>query len=246
MDTTNYILTGDCLTILPTLPAGVADLIYLDPPFNIGLDYPGYDDSQPEAEYMSWLESVFRELHRVLSPAGSLWIQIGANVQAEACLLLKRFGLHWRNTAVWHYTFGPNQWRKFTPSWQALHWFTRHPKRYTFNADAVRVPSARLLKYKDKRANPKGKVPGDVWTVPRIAGSFHERVEGHSCQTPLAVLERVVKACSNSGDLVLDPMAGTGTACVAAAALGRHCFGIELCEETAGRARARLSSPAAG
>jgi DNA modification methylase len=243
---TNIIHNDDCLTVLSTLPTGVADLVYLDPPFNIGLDYPGYHDRRPEEEYLRWLEDVFRELIRVLSPTGALWVQIGTHWQAEVCVLLKRLGLHWRDTAVWHYTFGSNQSRKFTPSWQALHWFTRHRRRYTFNADAVRVPSARQTKYKDRRANPKGKVPDNTWIVPRICGTFQERVKDHRCQTPLTVVERIVKACSNPGELMLDPMAGTGTACVAAAGLGRRYLGIELCEATAETARGRLTAQAAG
>ncbi len=241
MSTTNTILTGDCLTVLPTLPAGMVDLVFLDPPFNIGLSYSDYDDRRPRDEYLAWLESVFREVLRVLAPHGSLWVQCGQTIQAEVCVMLKRLGMHWRSSAVWHYTFGPHQTRKFTPSWQALHWFTRHPRRFTFNADAVRVPSDRQTKYNDRRANPKGKVPGDVWTASRVCGTFHRRIKGHGCQTPLEIVEKIIRACTNAGDLVLDPMAGTGTACVAAAGLGRRFLGIELSEKTAGMARQRLA-----
>jgi site-specific DNA-methyltransferase (adenine-specific) len=199
-------------------------------------------------------------VHRVLDPSGSLWVQIGGNWQAEVCVLLKRLGLHWRNTVAWHYTFGPCQARKFTPSWQALHWFTRDPERFTFHRQAVCVPSARQTVYNDRRARPSGKVPddvwflrpqqaepegffdptGDVWHVRREASTFKGR-QPHSCQTPDAVVERIVRACSNPGDLVLDPMAGTGSALVAAARLGRRYLGIEKCEATADLARQRLA-----
>src|SRR5690242_9692651 len=94
MNTTDTILTGDCLTVLPTLPAGFAQLAYLDPPFNIGLSYPGYDDRRPEGEYFAWLEDVLRAVLRVLSPSGSLWVQCGQTIQAEVYVLLKRLGLH--------------------------------------------------------------------------------------------------------------------------------------------------------
>lgn len=150
MNTTDTILTGDCLAILPTFPAGSAQLAYIDPPFNIGLTYPGYHDRRPQSEYFAWLEKVFRAVLRVLTPDGSLWVQCGQTIQAEVYVMLERLGLHWRNTAVWNYNFGPHQKRKFVPSWQALHWFTVDAKRFTFNADAVREPSARQTTYKDK------------------------------------------------------------------------------------------------
>ena len=253
----NCILTGDCLSILPTLPAGIADLVFADPPFNIGLDYPDYDDSRPPGEYLTQMEACFGAIRRVLSPTGSLFVAIGPQYQAELCVLLKGLGFHWRNTIVWHYTFGPAQQQKFTPSWAAVHYFTADPKRFTFHGDAVRVPSARQLKYNDRRANPKGKLPDDVWVlrpqdeeecfrpdadvwhVPRVAGTFRERV-GHVCQMPMEVLERIVRGASSPGDLVLDPFAGTGTALAAAKRLGRKWLGVEMSEGTADLARSRL------
>jgi DNA modification methylase len=82
MNTTDTIITGDCLAVLPTLPAGYAHLAYLDPPFDIGLPYPGYLDRLPEGEYLAWLRDVLRAVLRVLSPFGSLWVQYG---QCAAC-----------------------------------------------------------------------------------------------------------------------------------------------------------------
>jgi site-specific DNA-methyltransferase (adenine-specific) len=258
------ILTGDCLTLLPTLPAGSAELIFADPPFNLGLEYPGYHDSRPEAEYLGWLESVLRACFRVLAPSGALWLAIDTAHQAEAAVMLKGLGLHWRNTVPWHFTFGPCQSRKFTPSWVPLHYFAKDPRRFTFNRDAVAIPSARQLVYGDKRARPGGKVPddvwflrpqdsepegffnpaGDVWHVRREAGTFRGRV-GHVCQMPDEVLERIVRATSNPGDLVLDPLCGPGTTLLAAKRLGRRFLGIELCEATADMARRRLAVAAA-
>jgi site-specific DNA-methyltransferase (adenine-specific) len=81
-------LTGDCLDILPTLPAGSVELAFADPPFNIGLDYPDHDDDRPPAEYLAWLEARFREVGRCLAPTGSLFVAIGSHYQAEVCVLL--------------------------------------------------------------------------------------------------------------------------------------------------------------
>jgi hypothetical protein len=76
---------------------------------------------------------------------------------------------------VWHYTSGPHQSRKFVPNWQLVHGFAVHPQRFTFNDDAVRVPSARQTKYNDKRANPKG---------PCHVGSGRDNRDGQSPHSP--------------------------------------------------------------
>jgi site-specific DNA-methyltransferase (adenine-specific) len=257
---TPLIFTGDCREILPTLAAASVDLVFADPPFNIGLDYPGYDDSRPPAEYLAGLEAAFHQVRRVLRPTGSLFVAIGPRFQAEVWVMLKGLGFYFRNTIIWHYTFGPCQKRKFTPSWTGIHYFTRHPDRFTFNAATVKVPSARQLVYRDKRSKPGGKVPDDVWVlrpqdaeglgffdqgsdcwhVPRVAGTFKER-QGHVCQMPLPVLERIIRVASNPGDLVLDPYAGTATTLVAALRLGRQALSIELDPGTADLARQRLA-----
>jgi site-specific DNA-methyltransferase (adenine-specific) len=251
--------TGDCHSILPALPARSVDLVVTDPPYNIGLEYhDNYDDDQDPAEFLAGLGAALRESHRVLKPTGSLFLFMGAWLQAESLLLLKRLGFNFRNTIPWYNTFGQAQKRKFTPSWTAIHYVTMHPREFTFNADAIRVPSARQLLYNDRRANPKGKVPDDVWVLlperqapecfrpdsdlwlqSRVCGTFKERV-GHVTQLPLPLVERIVKVASNPGDVVLDPFAGTGTVLVAARKLGRQSIGIELSDETARIAQGRL------
>jgi site-specific DNA-methyltransferase (adenine-specific) len=252
---TDCVITDDCFNVLPTLPAGLANLLFADVPFNIGLAYPAYDDSRPPDEYLALLEDRFRAARRVLSPRGSLVVASGVRYQAEVCVLLKGLGFHWRNTISWHYTFGRCQKKKFTPSWTALHYLVMHPRHFTFNADDVRVRSTRQL-INDRRARPGGKVPddvwflrpqeaepegffdpaGDVWYVRRENGTFTGRV-GHVCQMPLPVLERIIRATTNAGDLVLDPMCGSGTTLVAAKRLGRRFLGIERCPATADLAR---------
>jgi site-specific DNA-methyltransferase (adenine-specific) len=168
-----------------------------------------------------------------------------------------------RNWIVWHYTFGVNCTRKFNRSHAHIFYYVADPKRFAFNADAVRVPSARQTTYADRRANPSGKLPddtwvlrpqeeargfapdGDTWYVARVCGTFKERT-GHPCQMPEAVLERIIKVSSDPDDLVLDPFAGSGTTLATAKRLGRHYLGIELSEDYAERVRQRLESVAAG
>jgi DNA modification methylase len=255
----NRISTGDCLERLADHPPATVDLAFADPPFNIGLDYPDHDDQMPADQYLAWLNDCFAAVRRVLTPTGSLFVAIGQHFQAEVLVLLKQLGFHWRNTVIWHYGFGPAQRHKFTPSWTAIHYVTIDAGRFTFNRDAVRVPSARQLVYGDRRASPGGKTPDDVWLlrpqdaegaglfapdtdawhVRRECGTFRECV-GHVCQMPLAVLVRIVLVASNPGDLVLDPFAGTGTTLVAAKKWSRQFVGVEKCEQTAEIARRRL------
>jgi site-specific DNA-methyltransferase (adenine-specific) len=255
--TMNQILTGDCLECLKTLPPRCVDLAFADPPFNIGYGYDVYHDRRPCADYLAWTGRWLAAVKRVLKPTGSLYVAIGDEYAAEVKVRLDALGLTMRNWIVWHYTFGVSCTRKFNRSHAHIFYYVADPKRFTFNGHAVRVPSARQTTYADRRANPKGKVPddtwalrpqedprlfrpeGDTWFVPRVCGTFKERT-GHPCQMPEALLERVVLASSNPGDLVLDPFAGSGTTLAVAKRLGRNYVGIELSEEYADGVRRRL------
>jgi DNA modification methylase len=251
------IITGDCLKVLAGLPAGCADLVFADPPFNIGYEYDVYDDRRAKADYLAWTEKWLAAATRVLSPTGSLFLAIGDEFAAEHKVRLDALGLTLRNWIVWHYTFGVNCSKKFNRSHAHIFYYVRDPKRYTFNPDAVRVPSARMTTYSDARANPTGKLPddtwflrpqetpehfapeGDTWHVPRVCGTFRERTE-HPCQMPEAVLERIIKVASNPGDVVLDPFAGSGTTVAVAKKLGRRYLGVELSDMYADAVRERL------
>jgi site-specific DNA-methyltransferase (adenine-specific) len=234
------IVQGDVLEVLPEWPEASVDLVFADPPFNIGYQYDKYRDDRPPAEYLAWTERWIDACLRVLKPDGTFWIAIGDEYAAEVRVRMRdRATL--RNWVIWHYTFGQNCKMKFNRSHAHLFYFVRDPKHFTFNDDAVREPSDRQLKYNDKRANPKGRLPHDVWTFSRVCGTFKEREGWHPCQMPLKLLERVVLACSKPGDVVLDPFAGSGTTLVAAAKHRRQWVGVELSEAYAARARKRVA-----
>src|SRR5262249_45708540 len=218
----DVILLGDCVEVLAKLPEGTVDLAFADPPFNIGYDYDVYDDRRARADYLDWTESWLAAVRRVLKPEGSFFVAIGDEYAAEIKVRLDGLGLSMRNWIVWHYTFGVHCTRKFTRSHAHIFYYVMDPRHFTFNADAVRVPSARQTTYADRRANPKGRVPDDTWVLrpqedarffqpdddtwyeSRVCGTFKERV-GHPCQMPEAVLERIIGVASKPGDLVLDP-----------------------------------------
>ncbi|QJX00895.1 DNA-methyltransferase [Frigoriglobus tundricola] len=253
----NEVIEGDCVSVLADLPAGSVDLVFADPPFNIGYAYDVYDDRRAKADYLAWTEKWLAAAVRVLKPDGSFFLAIGDEFVAEHKVRLDALGLTMRNWIVWHYTFGVNCSKKFNRSHAHILYYVRDPKRYTFNADAVRVPSARMTTYADRRANPVGKLPDDTWVlrpqesgdhfqpdtdtwfVSRVCGTFKERV-GHPCQMPEAVLERIIRVAAPPDGLVLDPFAGSGTTLAVAKKLGRNYLGVELSEQYADGVRKRL------
>lgn len=262
----NQIISGDSIKVLNDGPEGWVDLAFADPPFNIGYLYHGYDDRRKTEDYLKFSEDWMRAVHRALKPTGSFYLAIGDDYAADLCVIARRqIGFNLRNWIIWHYTFGQQPKFKFARSHTHILYFTKDEKEFTFNPDAIRVASARQTTYGDARANPKGKLPDDVWFlrpqetdpsffgsesdtwyVSRVCGTFKEREGWHGCQMPIAVLDRIIKSSSNPGDIVLDPFNGSGTTIVSAALLGRKYVGIDQSEAYVGYARKRLDHALSG
>jgi site-specific DNA-methyltransferase (adenine-specific) len=266
MPETNQIIQGDCISLLNDGPEGWVDLCFADPPFNIGYLYHNYDDRKDVDEYVDWSEKWMSAVYRALKPTGSFYLAIGDEFAADLCCAARRkIGFHMRNWIIWHYTFGQQTKKMFAKSHTHILYFTKEKPdpgmtNLTFNADDVRVASARQTTYADVRANPKGKVPDDTWFLrpqeaaphgyfesnfdtwneSRVCGTFKEREGWHGCQMPVGVLNRIIKASSNPNDVVLDPFNGSGTTIVSAALLGRQYVGIDQSEEYVEYARKRL------
>lgn len=254
----NTILNVDCVAALASLEPGTVDLVFADPPFNIGYDYDVYDDSQDQATYLNWSEQWIAGVHRALKPDGTFWLAIGDEYAAELKVMSRKIGFTCRSWVIWYYTFGVNCKKKFSRSHAHLFHFVKDPQNFTFNDEAIRVPSARQLVYNDKRANSKGRLPDDTWILrpqdlpagfqptddtwyfPRVAGTFKERAGFHGCQMPEQLLGRIIRSCSNEGELVLDPFSGSATTLVVAKKLGRQFLGFDLSEEYVERGRSRL------
>jgi len=232
------IVTGDCREVMGRYPGGWADLVFADPPFNIDYGYDVYDDNQTRSAYLRWAAEWLVGAARLLRPHGTLVVAIGDEYAGEYKVMLTEHGLTLRNWIIWHYTFGPHQRKKFGRDHSHLLYFTKHPSRFTFNADAVRIESQRQ-RDGDPRADHRGRVPGDVWTFPRLVGNAAERL-GHPCQMPIAILDRIIKACSSPGDVVFDPFAGSGTTLASAKKNGRRYLGCELSPDYAKAIRKRL------
>lgn len=259
----NQIHQGDCIERLSEIEPGTIDLVFADPPFNIGYSYDVYDDKQSRDDYLRFCREWISGVHRATREDGSFWLAIGDEYAAELKLLSQEIGFHCRSWVIWYYTFGVNCVRGFSRSHTHLFHFVKDPERFTFNGDnpAVRVPSARQLVYADARANSKGRLPDntwilrpqdapamgfspshDTWYFARVAGTFKEREGFHGCQMPEQLLGRIIRISSDPGDLVFDPFGGSGTTLVVAKKLGRRFMGIELSEDYAERIRQRLET----
>lgn len=256
---------GDCLELFQRVESESIDLAFADPPFNIGYEYDVYDDRRDADQYLDWSTRWGREIVRVLKPSGSFWLAIGDEYAAELKVVFHReLKLALRSWVIWYYTFGVNCTKKFSRSHAHLFYFVKDSKNFTFNDEAIRVPSARQLVYADKRANPQGRIPDDTWIlrpqdvpggftadqdtwyVPRVCGTFKERAGWHGCQMPERLLARIVESCSNPGDTVLDPFGGSGTTLVVAKKLERQFLGFELSPEYARQIEERLDATTSG
>ena len=256
---------GDCVEGMKKLPAGCIDLVFADPPFNIGYEYDKYSDKLKTDEYLDWSKTWMSEVHRLLKADGTFWLAIGDDYAAELKVLATReLGFTCRSWVIWYYTFGVHCSRKFTRSHTHLFHFVKDANSFTFNDEAIRVPSARQLVYADKRANPKGRVPDDtwilrphdvaesfsddkdVWFYPRVCGTFKERTGWHSCQMPEQVLGRMIKVSSNPGEVVLDPFLGSGSTACVAKKLDRRYFGFELSGDYLDQIQNRLDNTSIG
>ena len=228
----NKIICGDCIEVLGKVDEPFADLIFADPPFNIGYKYDKYYDKVKSKNYVAWTSNWMSACKRVLKPHGSFYIAIGDDYAANVKIIADELGLFMRNWIIWHYTFGQQTRTKFARAHTHIFYFANDEKNFTFNDRAVRVPSDRQLLYNDKRANPIGKMPDDVWNQDsRVCGTFREREGWHPCQMPESLLKRIIAASSNPGDCVLDPFSGSGTTAVAAQCLGRNYVGVEISEQ---------------
>lgn len=261
----NVLHHADCIAGMSQLEGGSVDLVFADPPFNIGYQYDVYEDRKSADEYLNWTNGWGEQVRRILKPTGTFWLAIGDDFAAELKVLFTReLGFCCRSWVIWYYTFGVNCTRKFNRSHTHLLHFVKNPKDFTFNADPIRVPSARQLVYQDVRANPSGRLPDDTWVLrpqdlpegfqasedtwyyPRVCGTFKERAGFHGCQMPERILGRIIEVSSNPGELVLDPFGGSGSTLIVAKKLGRDFMGFEYSENYAERIRQRLEATKIG
>ena len=238
----NTIYKGDCRTILnKEIPEESVDLIFADPPYNLsgnGLKWMGNKtggdwfmvnekwDQMSESEYLKFTKEWLEACKRVLKPTGSIYISCTYHNIGELIMTLKTLGFTPRNIITWHKNNAmPSMTRRtFTHSCEYVLFFSKG-KKWIFNyADIKKINP-------DKAKDGSEKQMRDLWIMPVVQGKERVRDKtgraAHPTQKPENLLERVILASSNKGDVVLDPFLGSGTTAVIAKKLGRKWVGIE-------------------
>jgi len=256
----NRIVRGDMLHVASLLAPQSFRLIYLDPPFLTGREQVGtvegmaYDDRWEGQldSYLPWLKERLQALYSLLLPDGSLVLHLDYRASHYARVMLDEiFGRRgFINEIIWHYTGGGRSKRRFSCKHDTLLWYSRSEKP-VFNIDAVRVPYKETSGYakggivaasgRKYMPDPRGTPVDDVWDIPIINPMANERV-GYPTQKPLVLLDRLILALSNPGELVGDFCCGSGTTLVSAQTLKRHWVGCDVSEAAVKCATERLRS----
>jgi adenine-specific DNA-methyltransferase len=228
----------------------VINLTITSPPYNIG---KAYEENLPLEVYLSWCEEWIQALYLATSARGSFWLNLGylsfperAKAIPIPYLLWDRIPFYLVQEIVWNYGAGVAGRLFFSPRNEKFLWYVKDPNNYTFNLDDIRDPDVKYPTQKKNgkiKVNPLGKNPGDVWQFPKVTSgqnrSSKERTP-HPAQFPIAVIDRIIRASSCVGDLVIDPFLGSGTTAVVALDLGRPVIGFEIREEYCAIAASRL------
>ena len=230
------IIRGDAIKALSSkVPDDSVDLIFADPPYNIGKKFNGKKHQwNSDEHYIQWCYQWLDLCIQKLKSNGSMYLMAATQNMPYLDIYLRE-KIHVLSRIVWYYDSSGVQARKhFGSLYEPILFCVRDKDDYTFNSDDILVEAKtgakrRLIDYRKPvptRYNTE-KVPGNVWEFPRVRYRMKE-YETHPTQKPEALLERIVRASSNPGDLVLDPFAGTFTTSHVAKKLGRRSIGIEI------------------
>jgi len=235
----HVIIWGDAIEVLSTeIQDNTIDLIFADPPYNIGKDFNGLVDKwKSDEDYLKWCYRWLDLCIRKLKPNGSFYVMTSTqNMPYFDIYLRKRMTVLSR--IVWYYDSSGVQAKRYYGSlYEPILFCVKDKNNYVFNSEDILVEAKtgaarKLIDYRKpipKVYNSK-KVPGNVWEIPRVRYRMEE-YENHPSQKPVALLDRIIKASSNEGNIVLDPFSGTFTTSYVAKQLKRRSIGIEIQEE---------------
>lgn len=233
------IYQGDAISILKNeiLDSSI-DLIFVDPPYNIGKNFNGLIDKWSTDDlYLEWCYEWIDLCLQKLKPTGSFYVMTSTQFIPYFDIYL-RDKINILSRIIWSYDSSGVQAKNFYGSmYEPILFCVKDKNNYTFNSNDILVEAKTGAKRNliDYRKNPpqpynNEKVPGNVWDFPRVRYRMDE-YENHPTQKPTALLERIIKASTNPGDLVLDPFSGTFTTSYVAKKLGRKSIGIEINED---------------
>lgn len=248
-DDSNTIILGDALENLRQLESESIDLIFADPPYNIGKNFDGLVENWLEEEFLDWTYQWINECHRLLKPNGTFYLMNSTENMPYLDMKCRK-SFYVKSRIVWTYDSSGVQAKNYFGSmYEPIIMLTKHEKNYTFNSEDIMIEAKtgstrQLIDYRKDPPQPynKKKVPGNVWNFARVRFRMQE-YENHPTQKPEALLERIILASSNTGDLVLDPFSGSFSTCAVAKRLGRKSIGIEINEEYVKIGIRRLNLP---
>jgi adenine-specific DNA-methyltransferase len=235
----HQIVLGDVFDVLSdAIQDESVDLIFADPPYNIGKDFNGRKDKwETEESYLEWCYQWLDVCIQKLKLSGSLYVMASTQAMPFFDIYLRK-KMEILSRIVWYYDSSGVQAKKYYGSlYEPILFCVKDSSNYVFNANDILVEAKtgaqrKLIDY--RKAVPavysSKKVPGNVWYIPRVRYRMDE-YENHPTQKPIALLERIITASTNKGDLVLDPFSGTFTTSFVAQQLGRRSMGIEIDEE---------------
>ena len=232
-------ILGDCLRVLKSMKSDSVNLIFADAPYNIGKDFGNNSDKWESVQaYIEWCKQWIDECLRVLKDDGTMYFMTAT----QHMPYLDVYASEKYNVLchiVWTYDSSGVQSKKmFGSLYEPILMINKSDKsKVTFNHEDIMVEAKTGAKRKliDYRKNPPQpysieKVPGNVWEFSRVRFKMDE-YENHPTQKPESLLERIIRASSNVGDVVLDPFSGSFTTSAVAIRLGRIAVGIDLNEE---------------
>ena len=224
MDQKLIVICGDAVEEMAKLPDNSIALITADPPYNLNKNYGNYRDNLKFNEYLDFSRQWLAQAKRVLKDDGSIYLFMGVKYISYLYVILEQeLKMTFNSWITWFYTQGIGKTRGFSPRHDDILFFTKHPKKYIFNLDAIRVPQ----KFYRAVNNMRGANPGNVWQFSHVH-YCNENRRTHPTQKPEGLFERMILASSNEGDTVLDPFVGSGTTLRVCQQLNRNCIGIDI------------------
>ncbi|MBD2293511.1 adenine-specific DNA-methyltransferase [Anabaena sphaerica FACHB-251] len=233
------IFHGDAISILSNhIASESVDLIFIDPPYNIGKKFGNFHDKwESEEQYINWSYQWLDECIRIVKPNGTIYVMTSTQAMPYFDIYLRK-KLTILSRIIWHYdSSGVQATKYFGSMYEPILHCVKDKNNYIFNADDIKVEAKtgaqrKLIDYRKSVPTPYNteKVPGNAWYFPRVRYRMEE-YENHPSQKPESLLERIILASSNEGSLILDPFAGTFTTAAVAKRLGRKSISIEMQEE---------------
>jgi len=254
----NQLYCGDCLSVLDLIPDGSVDLIYIDPPFYSQRSYEMIWGEEAERfafedrwagginHYVNYLIERIRKMYAKLKNNGSFYLHLDWHISHYMKVELdKVFGYsNFRNEVVWHYLRWPATQKNFQRMHDVILFYSKNYRANKFNVLLGELSEGTLKRWRGKKSlveyeggvrlvtqmtdeDSSGRPLDDVWDIPVINSQAKERL-GYPTQKPVVLLERIISASSDQGDVVMDAYCGCGTTLAAAQKLGRRWIGIDI------------------